>query len=230
MFRGRAFVLSAAALALDGAGAGVLLATHGGSARAVRTTGDMPGKASQASGKKTYAQLVAANYRILKPQQSARLLRYADDAFACMSQDLELGDPRTSPTKIVMTLPTGTKPSTVIRSMGKCATRIGDPPAGDRPALPRGGIHSRWPALFARDVDSAKDLRSVRSLECVECGRVSRENKRGWKARLALTMRWWLLPGVQRTPRRRVRRVLEMRRRKAGNRVNLTGKPKPACD
>jgi hypothetical protein len=90
----------------------------------------MPGEPSQASGKKSYVQLVAANYRILKPQQSARLLRYADAAFACMSQDLELGNPRTSPGKIVMTLPSGTKPSAVIRSMGRCATRIGDPPAG----------------------------------------------------------------------------------------------------
>ena len=90
----------------------------------------MPGKASQASGKKTYAQLVAANYKILNPQQSARLLRYANATFICMSQDLELGNPQTSPTKIVMTLPSGTKPFAVIRSMGRCATRIGDPPAG----------------------------------------------------------------------------------------------------
>ena len=127
--RGKAFVLSAAALALVGAGAGVLLARHGGGARSVVTTGDVPGKASRGSGK-TYAQLVAANYKILKPQQSARLLRYADTAFACMSEDLELGNPRTSPTKVVMTLPSGTKPSTIIRSMGRCATRIGDPPAG----------------------------------------------------------------------------------------------------
>ena len=126
--RAKAFVLSAAALALVGAGAGVLLARHGGGARSVVTTGDVPGKASRGSGK-TYAQLVAANYKILKPQQS-RLLRYADTAFACMSEDLELGNPRTSPTKIVMTLPSGTTPSAVIRSMGRCATRIGDPPAG----------------------------------------------------------------------------------------------------
>jgi hypothetical protein len=129
VLRGKSFVLSAAALALVGAGAGVLFARHGGDARAVPTAGD-PGKTSQASGKKTYAQLVAANYRILKPQQSARLLRYADAAFACMSQELELGNPRTSPTKIVMTLPSGTSPSAVIRSMGRCAARIGDPPAG----------------------------------------------------------------------------------------------------
>ena len=130
MSRGKAFALSAAALALVVAGAGVLLARHGGTARSVMATGDTPEKASQGSGKKSYAQLVAANYKILKPQQSARLLRYADAAFACMSEDLELGNPRTSPTKIVMTLPTGTKPSAVIHSMGRCATRIGDPPAG----------------------------------------------------------------------------------------------------
>jgi hypothetical protein len=130
VLRRKALLLSAAAIALAGTGAGVVLATHGGSARAVRTTGDMPGEASQASGKKTYAQLVAANYKILKPQQSTRLLRYADAAFACMSQDLELGKPRASPTKIVMTLPSATKPSAVIRSMGRCATKIGDPPVG----------------------------------------------------------------------------------------------------
>jgi hypothetical protein len=130
VLRGKAFVLSAAAIALVGAGAGVLLAAHRGSDGAGITTGDRPGKASPGSGKKTYAQLVAANYKVLKPQQSARLLRYADAAFACMSQDLEVGNPRTSPTKIVMTLPSGAKPSAVIRSMGRCATRIGDPPAG----------------------------------------------------------------------------------------------------
>jgi hypothetical protein len=130
VLRGKAFVLSAAAIALAGAGAGVLRATHDSRARAVSTTGDMPEKASQAAGKKTYAHLVAANYKILKPQESASLLRYADAAFACMSQDLELGNPLTSPTKIVMTLSPGTKPFAVIRSMGRCATRIGDPPAG----------------------------------------------------------------------------------------------------
>jgi hypothetical protein len=130
VLRGKAFVISAAAIVLVGAGAGVLLATRGGSTPAASTTDEMPGKASQTSGKKTYAQLVAANYKILKPQQSESLLRYADAAFACMSQDLELGNPETSPTKIVMTLPSGTKPSPVIRSMGRCATKIGDPPAG----------------------------------------------------------------------------------------------------
>jgi hypothetical protein len=30
----------------------------------------------------------------------------------------------------------------------------------------------------------AGDLRSVRRLECVECGRISREGERGWRAYL----------------------------------------------
>jgi hypothetical protein len=33
-------------------------------------------------------------------------------------------------------------------------------------------------------VDAAGDLRSVRRLKCVECGRVSREGERGWTAHL----------------------------------------------
>jgi hypothetical protein len=40
------------------------------------------------------------------------------------------------------------------------------------------------PGSYARDVDGAGDLQSVRSLECVECGRVSRVNERGWTAYL----------------------------------------------
>ena len=130
MLRRQPLLSATAAIALAAAGAGVVLAVHGGSSRAAGTTGGKPGKASEVSGKKTYAQLVAANYRILNPQQSTRLLRYAEAAFACMSPDLELGKPRTSPTKIVMTLPPGTKTSAVLRSMGRCATKIGDPPSG----------------------------------------------------------------------------------------------------
>ena len=128
MLRRQPLLSATAAIALAAAGAGVVLVTHGGSTR-TGTTGGKPGKALQASGKKTYAQLVAANYRVLNPQQSTRLLRYADAAFACMSPDLELGEPRTSPTKIVMTLPPGTKTSAVLRSMGRCAKKIGDPPS-----------------------------------------------------------------------------------------------------
>jgi hypothetical protein len=33
-------------------------------------------------------------------------------------------------------------------------------------------------------VDSVGDVRSVRRLDCVECGRVSQEDERGWRAYL----------------------------------------------
>jgi hypothetical protein len=127
MLRRQPLLFAAAGTTLIVAGVVVVLATYGGSTPAVRTES---GTVSLSTGGKTYAQLVAANYRVLKPHQSTRLLRYADAAFACMSKDLDLGKPRTSPTKIVMTVPPGTKPSTVLRSMGRCATTIGDPPSG----------------------------------------------------------------------------------------------------
>jgi Zn ribbon nucleic-acid-binding protein len=43
---------------------------------------------------------------------------------------------------------------------------------------------SRGARICGCDVDGAGDLQSVRSLECVECGRVSREGERGWRAHL----------------------------------------------
>lgn len=44
-------------------------------------------------------------------------------------------------------------------------------------------IHSTF-GLYPRPMDGTGDVRSVRRLECVECGRVSRENERGWQAYL----------------------------------------------
>jgi hypothetical protein len=38
--------------------------------------------------------------------------------------------------------------------------------------------------LYPRPVDGAGDVRSLRRLECVECGRVSDDNERGWRAHL----------------------------------------------
>jgi hypothetical protein len=45
---------------------------------------------------------------------------------------------------------------------------------------------SRGARIYGCDVDGASDVRSVRELECVECGRVSREDERGWTARLTV--------------------------------------------
>jgi hypothetical protein len=85
-------------------------------------------KAPRAAGKKTSAQLTAANYKILKPKQTTRLLRYADAAYSCMSRQIDLGRPRPSRTKIVMTLPPGAAAPAVARLGARCAMTIGDPP------------------------------------------------------------------------------------------------------
>lgn len=85
-------------------------------------------KRERAAGKKTVAQLTAANYKILKPKQTTRLLRYADAAYACMSKHIDLGKPRPLRTKIAMTLPPSATPAAVIQLGVRCATTIGDPP------------------------------------------------------------------------------------------------------
>ena len=82
-----AFTVLAIAVALAVAGGVAALALHhgGADARKAQRTAKL-----DAGGKKTYAQLTAANYRILKPRQTARLLRYADAAYSCTSKPLDL--------------------------------------------------------------------------------------------------------------------------------------------
>jgi hypothetical protein len=130
MLQRRPVLVLAAAVVVGGAVAGVVLASHGGGGERARTASEKPRKPQRAPEKKTYAQLVAENYKVLKPQQSTRLLHYAEAAYACMSKDLELRKPRLSATRIVMALPAGTTASETIQSMGRCAAKIGDPPLG----------------------------------------------------------------------------------------------------
>lgn len=121
----RVVVALALALALAG-GVAALAMHHGGKANS-RKAQNTP-KPERAAAKKTYAQLTAANYKILKPKQTSRLLRYADAAFSCMSKQLDLGRPQPLRTKIVMTLPSGATPRAVARLSARCAMKIGDPP------------------------------------------------------------------------------------------------------
>ena len=113
----------------------VLAAAGGGAALVIRDGGHADTRKAQktqkrqrAAGKKTYSQLTAANYKILKPKQTGRLLRYADAAYACLSKQLDLGKPRPLRTKIVMTLPPGATAPAVARLSARCAMTIGDPP------------------------------------------------------------------------------------------------------
>jgi hypothetical protein len=125
MPRRHAFLGLAIAVALAVAGGVAALAmNHGGKADARKPPNIWkPGK------KKTYAQLTAANYKILKPTQSTRLLEYADAAYSCMSKRLDLGKPRPLRTKIVMALPPGATPRAVAELSASCAMTIGDPPS-----------------------------------------------------------------------------------------------------
>src|SRR5215210_1085365 len=116
-------VLAAVALAVAGVAA---VAMHHGepAARKAQRSAKL-----DPAAKKTYAQLAAANYKILKPTQTTRLLRYADAAYSCMSKRLRLGRPRPLATRIVMTLPPGATPRAVAELSTSCAMSIGDPPS-----------------------------------------------------------------------------------------------------
>jgi hypothetical protein len=125
MPRRHAFTVLVIAVALVVAGGVAALALHhgGADARKAQRTAKLD------VGKKTYAQLTAANYKILKPTQTARLLRYADAAYSCMSKRLDIGRPRPLGTKIVMMLPPGASPRAVAELGASCAMSIGDPPS-----------------------------------------------------------------------------------------------------
>src|SRR6266516_5639277 len=110
MKRRRVQVLAATVFVVAVAGVAIGLAARDGSRTGMRSdTVQSPAK------KKTYGQLVTANYRVLTPARTTRLLRFADAAYGCMSKQLQLGRPRTQPTKIVMALAAGTTAHAVAR-------------------------------------------------------------------------------------------------------------------
>jgi hypothetical protein len=79
---------------------------------------------------KTYQQLVAANYKVLRPKQSRRLLRFAQDFRACMVAHVPLGRPRALPTRILMAVPAGVPQSKIFLYTPRCGAQLGDPPPG----------------------------------------------------------------------------------------------------
>jgi hypothetical protein len=128
MPRRHAFVVLAIAVALAVVGGVAALAmNHSGKTDARKA--QKIWKPERAAAKKTYAQLTAANYKILKPTQTTRLLEYAGAAYSCMSKRLDLGRPRPLRTKIVMALPPGATPRAVAELSASCAMTIGDPPS-----------------------------------------------------------------------------------------------------
>ena len=113
-------------LVLGLAAAGVALVAHEGKREPASRTVVRPDGAQH----KSYAQLVAANYRVLTPARTAQLLRFADAAYACLSKHIDLDKPQAQRTKIVMALPRGASARAVAQVGLSCTEQIGDPPAG----------------------------------------------------------------------------------------------------
>jgi hypothetical protein len=94
--------------------------------------GDEPGtratQTRQPTRERTYAELAAANYRVLSEKQSTKLLRFAQAFHACMVRHVELGEPRVLPTKIVMAVPEGVATAKLVQLGIACGTKLGDPP------------------------------------------------------------------------------------------------------
>jgi hypothetical protein len=82
------------------------------------------------SAPKTYQQLVAANYKVLQPRQSRRLLRFAEGFRACMVAHVPLEEPQVLPTRILLPLPAGADSASVLPFTPRCGAKLGDPPPG----------------------------------------------------------------------------------------------------
>jgi len=98
-----------------------------------------PGRRTAGPPPQSYAELVAANYRVLSGKQSRRLLRFADSFVACMAKrGIALGHPHPLVTKIVMALPPGVTAMSVATQSFACGDKLGGPPKGASLVQPKG--------------------------------------------------------------------------------------------
>lgn len=117
-----------------------------------------------ATDQATYARLVAANYKILSAAQSQRLLRFARAEHDCLAaHSVAVGEPQAWPTRIVMSLPTGSS----LRAVGKaglaCARAAGDPPAGSALQLRPGQVLVYLPKYCVLDRKTVSSSESAKS-------------------------------------------------------------------
>ena len=79
----------------------------------------------------SYAKAVAANYTVLSPRQSRRLLTYAENLYACLLEHgVAVGAPRASRTRIELVLPKGAQRGEVLTEGVACGDALGGPPPG----------------------------------------------------------------------------------------------------
>jgi hypothetical protein len=79
----------------------------------------------------SYAKAAAANYKVLSPRQSRRLLTYAGNLYTCLRKHgAAVGAPRASRTRIELALPAGAERSVVLSQGIACGDALGGPPPG----------------------------------------------------------------------------------------------------
>jgi len=102
--------------------------------------GQDPGRAAQPRQRasaprelrlESYARAVAANYKVLSPRQSRRLLAYARSLSACLRRHgVAVGAPRVTPTRIRLTVSRGQERAEVLAQGVACGEALGGPPPG----------------------------------------------------------------------------------------------------
>src|SRR5436309_2643297 len=79
----------------------------------------------------SYEKAVAANYKVLSPRQSQRLLAFAADLYTCLRQrGVSVDAPRASRTRIELALPKGAQRRVVLPQGVACGDALGGPPPG----------------------------------------------------------------------------------------------------
>ena len=88
-------------------------------------------RATAGTSTKSYADLVAANFRVLTPRETRRLLGFADALHSCVtSKGIRLGSPQRLNTKIVMGLPPKVERQHLTGVVLSCGESLGGPPPG----------------------------------------------------------------------------------------------------
>ena len=79
----------------------------------------------------SYAKAVAANYKVLSPRQSRRLLTYAQSLYACLHKHgVAVGAPRASRTRIELATAKEARRGEVLTQGVTCGDALGGPPPG----------------------------------------------------------------------------------------------------
>jgi hypothetical protein len=79
----------------------------------------------------SYAKAVAANYTVLSPRQSRRLLTYAQNLYTCLHEHgVAVGAPRAGRTRVELALPEGAQHREVLAEGVACGDALGGPPPG----------------------------------------------------------------------------------------------------